>query len=197
MLRWNKVTCMLLWQWLFIPGSYFPHSRVQTFFIGAEVRWTWVLNPVFSGNVHSSFCCAVEWSHQQPAKCVILWRLNTRSEIQQRLRLFSADLCYCSVFYSGARASQCSALPIKCEPDKERERGREGSGGGLYLAVRECHRGSGLLLHIRPLLSLQAGGPRRSRRPALLSADSRIIAHYSWENGFAAADGYPLHAERL
>lgn len=130
MLRWNKVTCMLLWQWLFIPGSYFPHSRVQTFFIGAEVRWTWVLNPVFSGNVHSSFCCAVEWSHQQPAKCVILWCLNTRSEIQQRLRLFSADLCYCSVFYSSARASQCSALPIKCEPDKERERGREGSGVG-------------------------------------------------------------------
>lgn len=192
MLRWNKVcSCDS-------DCSYFPHSRVQTFVIGAEVRWTWGLNPVFSGNVHSSFCCAVEWSHQQPAKCAILWCLNTRSDKQQRLRLFSADLCYCSVFYSSARASQCSALPIKCEPDKERERERQrGERGGLCLAVRECHRGSGLLLHIRPLLSLQAGGPRRSRRPALLSADSRIIAHYSWENGFAAADGYPLHAERL
>lgn len=117
---------MLLWQWLFI----FPTQPCPNVCHRCWSALDLSLNPVFSGNVHSSFCCAVEWSHQQPAKCAILWCLNTQSEIQQRLRLFSADLCYCSVFYSSARASQCSALPIKCEPDKERERGREGSGVG-------------------------------------------------------------------
>ena len=89
----------------------------------------------------------------------------------------SRDRCYCSVFTALIGPRGAPVQPVKPEPETDSGRGGQEEGCTSQGGGRACHRGRGLLLHIRLLLSLQAGGARRT----LSSADTRIIAHPGWK----------------
>lgn len=134
MLRWNKVTCMLSIscdsdclfrvEWFIFPTQPCPNvfPRCWSKCVGLE-SWT----PCFLETSTAAF--AVRWNEViSRLQSVLFYDVWTHGAIYSSdcgfsLRIFAIVLC----FYSSA--SQCSALPIKCEPDKEREREAERGAG--------------------------------------------------------------------